>query len=154
MKCISLTQPWASLVILGHKGVETRSWRTKHRGPLLIHASRKFPAEAQALCNVEPFRTALQGAAPSSLPLGQVLGSVLLLDCVPTNDFLLDSAPPLPGDESRPRLTRKELAFGDYSPGRFGWLLEQPTPLVVPLTWKGHLNLFEVPDEVLKGRLP
>lgn len=42
MKVISLLQPWASLVILGHKKIETRSWNTKYRGDLLIHASKRW----------------------------------------------------------------------------------------------------------------
>jgi hypothetical protein len=38
MKALSLTQPWASLVVAGAKKLETRSWPTYYRGPLLIHA--------------------------------------------------------------------------------------------------------------------
>lgn len=34
MKAIRLWQPWASLIALGHKTIETRSWPTKYRGPL------------------------------------------------------------------------------------------------------------------------
>lgn len=41
MKVISLRQPWALLVVLGHKKIETRSWKTTYRGDLLIHASQK-----------------------------------------------------------------------------------------------------------------
>lgn len=40
IKAISLHQPWASLVAMGIKGVETRSWTTRYRGPLAIHASK------------------------------------------------------------------------------------------------------------------
>lgn len=40
---LSLWQPWASLVALGAKTIETRSWSTKYRGPLLIHAARREP---------------------------------------------------------------------------------------------------------------
>lgn len=36
MKAISLHQPWANLVAHGKKTLETRVWRTKHRGPILI----------------------------------------------------------------------------------------------------------------------
>lgn len=39
MKCISIRQPWAWLILHGQKDVENRSWNTKYRGPLLIHAS-------------------------------------------------------------------------------------------------------------------
>lgn len=38
MRAITIRQPWAELIVLGKKDVENRSWRTRHRGPLLIHA--------------------------------------------------------------------------------------------------------------------
>ena len=40
MKAITVHQPWASLLTLGYKGYETRSWATSYRGPILIHAGR------------------------------------------------------------------------------------------------------------------
>jgi hypothetical protein len=42
MKALSLTQPWATLVVTGEKEVETRSWRTNHSGMIAIHASKGF----------------------------------------------------------------------------------------------------------------
>jgi ASCH domain len=39
MRTLSLRQPWAWLVVNGYKDIENRSWRTNHRGPLVIHAS-------------------------------------------------------------------------------------------------------------------
>ncbi len=53
MKALTLTQPWAHLVAVGAKRVETRSWPTPYRGPLAIHAAqgwgepdRRFAAAA------------------------------------------------------------------------------------------------------------
>lgn len=40
MKAITLTQPWATLVAIGAKRIETRSWATRYRGPLAIHAAK------------------------------------------------------------------------------------------------------------------
>lgn len=42
MKAISLWQPWATLISTGDKTWETRSWATTYRGPLAIHAAKKF----------------------------------------------------------------------------------------------------------------
>ncbi len=39
LRVLSLRQPWAWLIVNGYKDIENRSWRTNHRGPLLIHAS-------------------------------------------------------------------------------------------------------------------
>ena len=60
MKCLSIHQPWAALVVLGAKRFETRSWQTDHRGRMAIHASRTFRDSARMLCEKEPFRSALQ----------------------------------------------------------------------------------------------
>ncbi|MBP2834703.1 ASCH domain-containing protein [Dickeya parazeae] len=46
MKALSVRQPWAWLIVNGFKDVENRSWNTKHRGPVLIHASSRKPSPA------------------------------------------------------------------------------------------------------------
>ena len=43
MKALTLWQPWASLIAVGAKTIETRSWSTKYRGPLAIHAAKRRP---------------------------------------------------------------------------------------------------------------
>lgn len=40
MKAVSVRQPWAAMIAQGHKPIETRTWSTRHRGELLIVASR------------------------------------------------------------------------------------------------------------------
>lgn len=42
MKALSVKQPWAWLIVNGHKDVENRTWKTNHTGPLAIHAGLKF----------------------------------------------------------------------------------------------------------------
>lgn len=55
MKALSLTQPWATLVAIGAKKIETRSWSTSYRGPVAIHASKGYPGRyAWFLENVKP----------------------------------------------------------------------------------------------------
>lgn len=41
MKTISIKQPWASLIVEGVKDIENRTWRTKFRGRVLVHAGAK-----------------------------------------------------------------------------------------------------------------
>jgi hypothetical protein len=133
-KVISLLQPWASLVILGHKKVETRSWQTPYRGRLLIHASagkagRKF-AEAEAISRYIPdFNT---------LPFGALIGEVELVDMIrfgkPANP---EEAEFLDG------ITLEEQAFGDFSAGRWGWVLEWAFAYEEVLPAKGKLGLWE-----------
>ncbi|MBV4425848.1 hypothetical protein KM802_11330, partial [Clostridium tyrobutyricum] len=40
MKVLTIIQSWDSLITLGDKHIETRLWRTKYRGSLLIHAGK------------------------------------------------------------------------------------------------------------------
>lgn len=45
--CLTMHQPWASLLVAGVKRVEGRSWQTTHRGRLWIHAAAKEPTTAE-----------------------------------------------------------------------------------------------------------
>jgi hypothetical protein len=133
MRAITLRQPWATLVALGAKRIETRRWRTSHRGPLAVHAAAAFPPEARALCGSPPFVAALAGggfSSPELLPLGAVVAVATLID--------VREITPENGPAGEP-----ERAFGDYSPGRFMWLLEGVTPLARPIPARGTLGLWE-----------
>lgn len=64
MRCLTLTQPWATLVAIGAKRIETRSWSTSYRGPLAIHAGKKWTREDRELLDTyggvsNPFVNAL-----------------------------------------------------------------------------------------------
>ena len=135
MKALSLAQPWATLVLLGAKRYETRSWQTPHRGPLAIHAAATFPPAARVLCRLPPYRGVLEAAGLGDwrrLPRGVLLGTVQLLAILPV--------------ELLPPLSPEEEAFGDYRPGRWAWELAAPTLLAAPLPCRGRLNVFDVPD--------
>jgi hypothetical protein len=149
MKALSLQQPWATLLVYGEKHYETRSWKTEYRGELLVHAARKFTDLARAMCEREPFKSALLRCgykSPADLPRGVVLRKVRLLDCQPTE--VVERV--LAEGHLSPEEIAKELAFGDYSPGRHAWLQGHPTPLVLSIPFRGALGLFDVPDALLE----
>ena len=138
MKCLSFIQPWATLVILGAKRWETRSWHTHYRGPLAIHASRNFPEAARDLCYREPYRSLLVPAGYKSsadLPLGRVLGTVDLLDCLPARV----AAAKWP-------VNSLEIALGDYRSGRWAFQLDHAVRFALPIPVAGRLGLFDVPE--------
>ncbi len=99
MKALTLWQPWASLVALGVKTIETRSWSTKYRGPLAIHAGAKKPARIWTQyerpdlyddIRIEPYLDIQEdGNNPGQFaydwvgPLGAVVATSILLDVVP-----------------------------------------------------------------------
>ena len=143
---MSLHQPYAQLIAEGAKRIETRSWNTSYRGPLAIHASKGLPPGGVDalidLCETKPFRSALAGHRPSLLPRGAIVATCLLSDIVPAVDAatMLQVAV-LNGDHDG-RASR-ELAFGNYSPGRYAWLLECVARLEEPIPAKGALSLWE-----------
>lgn len=148
MKALTLTQPWASLVAFGYKHIETRSWQTSYRGPLAIHAAKGFPRGARDLCVSYMVRYALgphfsgtdAGPLEKQMPLGCVVATCNLVDVLPTV-----ATGCLSGVfEDWPELnTENELAFGNYDPGRFGWVLEDVKRITVPVPAKGSLGLWE-----------
>lgn len=145
MKAITLTQPWASLVAIGAKRVETRSWRTPYRGPLAIHAAKDYPQWAKDTAWEEPFLSALKAYPGPPLPLGAVVATCRLVACIPTRELLaglLIECDPVV--QSIPFvMTEQERAFGDYEPGRWGWILADIKMLPEPVPARGALSLWE-----------
>jgi len=81
VKALTLTQPWAYLVAVGAKTIETRSWRATYRGPLAIHAAKGFPREAIELCFKEPFASVLKQfgvRTPGDLVRGAIIATCRL----------------------------------------------------------------------------
>jgi activating signal cointegrator 1 len=141
MRALTLLQPWAQLVAVKAKRYETRSWNTHYRGPLAIHASLEFPQSSQALCRCEPFAGALLGN--EDLPLGCVVAICDLAAVIPTSppsDSLFPEAEDFP---------ESELPFGDFSPGRFAWLLQNVRALENPIPARGARSLWEWDDTAL-----
>lgn len=134
MKAISLHQPWASLWLTSRKVHETRSWSTKHRGPLFVHASKQLEFVRGELLDIVVSEFGAKWA--SELPTGALIGTVDLYDCIPTNLVLgvFDS----------------DYICGDWSRGRFAW---QRTASFQhfrnPVPYRGRQGLFNVPDAVI-----
>lgn len=140
MRCISLWQPWASLIAVGAKKIETRSWATSYRGPLLIHASKNRNRDALYLCSEQPFcAELLRGGirSMSDLPFGAIVCRCELVDCVNTDDM-----------NALDYLMAIERSFGDFSHGRFAWKLDNIVQLK-PIPYTGRQGLFEVPDVIV-----
>lgn len=115
MKALSLTQPWAWLVIHGGKDIENRKWNTKFRGRFLVHAGKAMKASdydaAQRLAEAAlGYPSAHDMPLPEQLERGGIIGSVELFDVLP---------PPLPFGS--PGAWRME--------GQFGFRLRDPEPL-------------------------
>ena len=129
MKALTILQPWASLIAIGAKKIETRSWPTKYRGPIAIHAGKEMwhltlmqgnqllqDAVIRAFGG-EPNRA--RGSAQGgnfNLPYGAVIAIAEIVDCKPTEGFIF-------GGTQRD-ISEDELLFGDFTPGRYAWILD------------------------------
>jgi hypothetical protein len=140
MKAISLWQPWATLVAIEAKRYETRHWSTSIRGRIAIHAAQRETRELRELVTLEPFRTALARAgytAWEQLPRGAVVATADLRGTVRTDRVVHD-------------VNLIEQSFGDFSTGRFAWLLTDVLRPLHPIPCRGAQGFFEIDDRLLE----
>lgn len=147
MKALTILQPWASLIALGEKKIETRSWYTKYRGPLAIHAGKGSKPYYQTLANIDKsFNNALTQSKEwnpdifETLPLGCVVATCNLVACEKVfadygKDAQLESGHIVYGNE---------YTFGDYSEGRYAWILDDIRPLGIPIPFRGQQGLWDL----------
>ena len=143
MKAVSLHQPWASAIAIGAKHFETRSWPIRYRGPIAICAA-KTPLHARSEERSRPalwanvFRTmsVAPGWLTGSLPFGAVVAVAEVVECYRVADLGFS------------KLSALELALGDFSGIRYGWLLENIVALPQPVPCRGFQSIFELPGDV------
>lgn len=121
MKALSIKQPWASLIVHGFKQVENRTWSTRFRGDIWIHAGKSIDREAMAdvQAGIHPVTGAAMLFGGIDFPTGGIIGRATIVDCVDQSDdpffvgpfgFVLENARPV---EFRP--CRGQLGF--FEPG-------------------------------------
>ncbi|MBQ3270813.1 MAG: ASCH domain-containing protein [Clostridia bacterium] len=127
MKVLSLTEPYATLIKLGVKTVETRSWKTGYRGQLYIHASStRIPTktrENKALMSL---------ASDNELNYGKIICICELADCIEMTDAYI----------AEMHKNRNEYISGIYEKGRYAWILKDIVALERPIPAKGHLGIW------------
>lgn len=143
MKALTLKQPWATLLAAGTTRYNMRPWRTRHRGRLALFAGRHFDEDAVDLCLHEDMRPHLVRAGCAyliELPLGSLVGTARLVDCVPARELTpqeIDPADPA-------------IRFSGVFPGQWAWIFEHPERFARPVPWRGKLGIFSVPDALLE----
>jgi len=123
MKCLSVSQPYADLIINGKKTTELRTWNTKFRGEFLIHAPIKIKDDVCERLNIDK----------SSLRTGVIIGKAEIY-----NVKSYESVEELKKDYN------KHFATEEFLRHRYGFLLRKPQALRVPVPYKGSLGFFEV----------
>lgn len=124
MKALSIRQPWAWLIVNGHKPVENRTWETLYRGPLMIHAGLQMTRADHEACLIfmagEPLMARIISQMPrfEDFPRGGIVGQAELVACL--------------RDHESP-----------FFVGPFGFVLQDARPLSF-LPCKGALGIFNL----------
>lgn len=138
MRCVSLWQPWASLVACGIKATETRSRPApstilgRRIGIQAAGTTRGFHLVQDNPSLWEECLARLPWSSTGDLPRGFLIATALVEASIPVERLTADP-------------------YGDYTPGRFGWLLTDIRPLAEPFPLKGAQGIFfaRIPTKAL-----
>ena len=129
MKCLSVSQPFADLIISGKKTIELRNWNTNFRGEFLIHAPIKIRTEDCKRLKIT-----------KKLVTGAIIGKADLYDVKKYN-----SSKEIKKDK------KFHFASKKFQDKTFGFKIKNVKPLRIPIPWKGQLGFFDV--ELPKTRI-
>ncbi|KHN04955.1 uncharacterized protein LOC114402341 isoform X1 [Glycine soja] len=141
--CLTMHQPWASLLVYGIKRVEGRSWPAPITGRLWIHSASKVPEESTIKAMEYFYKEiyALNGISdiqfPQHYPVSRLLGCVEVVGC----------------------LTRDELACWEMVPEGvrleaqtdYCWLCEWPQKLLIPFEMRGYQGVYNLEKKIYEA---
>ena len=122
MKCLSVCQPFAELIIQNKKTIELRKWNTNFRGEFLVHAPIKIRKEDYKKLKIE-----------KKLTVGAIIGKVELCDVKK-----YESLKEIQIDK------KKHITSIISQEKKFGFILKNAKPFRIPIPWKGQLGFFDV----------
>ncbi|KAM6308472.1 activating signal cointegrator 1 [Aegotheles albertisi] len=134
--CLSMHQPWASLLVRGIKRVEGRTWYTSHRGRLWIAATAKRPSPQEISELEATYRMLLRKDVefPSDYPSGCLLGCVDVTDCLSQEQF-----------------KEQDLELSQESGSPFVFICTNPQELVVKFPIKGKPKIWKLDTKIHQG---
>ncbi len=122
MKCLSVSQPFADLIVFGKKTIELRKWNTNLRGEFLVHSPLKIRKDDCKRLKIS-----------KKLETGAIIGKVEIIDVKKYN-----SKSEVKAD------FKKHLASTDFFNRRYGFVLKNPKSFRIPIPCKGKLGFFDV----------
>lgn len=127
MKALTICQPYAHLIVIGEKRVENRTWATRYRGPLVIHAGKSL---------------AWMGDTPRTpdMAFGAIVGLCDLVDCIDIDE---------PGSFLLARDKYPWFADHEHVEGPYCFVLNNVRRFDVPIPWKGTQGFWDVPRNAL-----
>lgn len=130
MKCLSVSQPFADLIIFGKKTIELRNWNTNFRGEFLIHSPLKIRVDD---CN----RLKIN----KKFVTGAIIGKVELYNVKKYNslkEITLDK--------------KFHLSSKKFQDKTYGFMLKNPKSFRIPIPCKGQLGFFDVKISKTKNK--
>lgn len=127
MRVLTIKEPFATLISLNIKKIETRSWKTNYRGELYIHAGLSKPK--YNFKNDDFMKIADKYNYDK---LGYIICKCKLVDCIEMTEEYIE-------DMKNNHYT--EYLCGEYKVGRFAWVLED-IEVIKPIEAKGKLGIW------------
>ncbi|MBO7080400.1 MAG: ASCH domain-containing protein [Bacilli bacterium] len=123
MKVLTIKQPWATLITEGIKKYEFRSWKTKYRGKVLIHAGAGIDKEAMKELKDYNF----------DYPSKKIIAEVEIVDCLKLDDEL-----------NKKIISEKNIAYGSKKRDGYVWVLDNVKKIDSNKTINGKLGLWNI----------
>ncbi|KAK9809140.1 hypothetical protein WJX72_010006 [[Myrmecia] bisecta] len=145
LSCLSLHQPWASLLVYGIKRIEGRGWPTNHRGRVWIHSTTRRPT-SEEVQELEDFyrmvhrQEGREPVFPKRYPTSVLLGCVDVVDCL--------MAEQVEAWSGLPESIKMEIG----SP--YCYLCEVPRKVPVHQSMRGWPKMWNIPEDVAEAMLP
>ena len=118
MKALSIRQPWAWLIVNGHKDIENRNWPTRFLGRVYVHAGLKIETDDFPGLRRVAYQRGFDLPGPGEVDVGVIVGEVDIVGCVTYSD-------------------------SPWFVGRYGFQLANPVAYDEPIPCKGSLGFFE-----------
>ncbi len=122
MKCLSISQPFADLIISGKKTIELRKWNTNFRGEFLIHAPIKIRVEDCKRLKIN-----------KKLVTGAIIGKAEIYEVKNYNSIKEIKV------DQKIHLVSKKFHYRVY-----GFMLKNAKSFRIPIPYKGQLGFFEI----------
>jgi len=169
MKAITIKQPWASLIVepdldnpgFGIKPIENRTWLTKFRGRVLVHAGLSFEKNWWKMMNPPIVKENIEGYKfiqknKNKLPTGAIIGSVEIVDCVINHPSVwaekseIISKPNkedyyIGGNFVGYNMSNYNRDLGAWKKNKpiYNWVLANPIKFPEPIPCKGKLSFWD-----------
>jgi hypothetical protein len=130
MKCLSLRQPYAELLVSGKKTIELRKWNTNFKGKFLVHASKNVNREKCKSLDIDH----------TKLNIGMIIGTAFLYDVKKY-------------DNKTQCMRDKNSHYADaniFNSCMYGFLIKNAHRFRHPIQFFGKLGFFEVDNSILK----